>query len=144
MVGVVADPAGAVVAGAKVEVKNQGTGATWSAVTDASGRWSVTGLPSGRMTVTCVLLQNLRAFFSRSRGGQYKEGGHLASGWEPVTVTAEASLLKTESGELSRKMGAASLADLPLLPPSGNVTDLQRRVTGVLPIAVSVPRTGSS
>jgi hypothetical protein len=63
---------------------------------------------------------------------------------ESVTVTAEASLLKTESGELSRKVGAASLADLPLPPPSGNVTDLQRRVTGVLPIAVSVPRTASS
>jgi hypothetical protein len=30
------------------------------------------------------------------------------------------------------------------LPPSTNVTNLQQRVVGVLPIAVNVPRTGSS
>ena len=29
-------------------------------------------------------------------------------------------------------------------PPSTNVTDLQRRVVGVLPIAANVPRTGIS
>jgi hypothetical protein len=36
------------------------------------------------------------------------------------------------------------MQQIPALPPSASVTDFQRRVSGVLPIAVNVPREGNS
>ena len=64
-----------------------------------------------------------------------------------------ASLLKTGSSERSttfRMEGNDSITSLrskaPTLdsPPSAKVTGPQRRVSGVLPIAVNVPRTGNA
>ena len=50
--GVVLDPSGAVVAGATVVVKNERTGAERSVVTDAGGRYIVTGLAPSSYTIT--------------------------------------------------------------------------------------------
>ena len=50
--GVVLDPSGAVVAGATVVVKNERTGAERAVVTDAGGRYIVTGLPPSSYTIT--------------------------------------------------------------------------------------------
>src|SRR5262245_8334697 len=50
--GVVLDPSGAVVAGATVTVKNERTGAVKTAVTDAGGRYIVTGLPPASYTIS--------------------------------------------------------------------------------------------
>ena len=47
IVGTVTDPTGAVVAGANVEVRSGGSGKIRSATTDASGRFSFSGLPEG-------------------------------------------------------------------------------------------------
>jgi len=49
--GVVLDPSGAVVAGATVIVKNERTGAERSVVTDAGGRYIVTGLQPSTYTI---------------------------------------------------------------------------------------------
>jgi Ca-activated chloride channel homolog len=46
--GTVLDPAGAVVANAKVELKSDATGSTLSAVADSSGRYSFVGLGAGK------------------------------------------------------------------------------------------------
>jgi hypothetical protein len=73
---------------------------------------------------------------------------------ESVTVTAEAPLLNTESSSLSRTISMDEIREVRTSPPrppqivpqaaSANVQDLQRRVVGVLPIAVNVPRAGNS
>ncbi len=47
IVGTVTDPTGAVVAGANVEVRSGGSGKIRSATSDASGRFSFSGLPEG-------------------------------------------------------------------------------------------------
>jgi hypothetical protein len=144
---VVVDPASAAVSGARVEVKSQNTGVSWSAVTDAAGRWSVSGVPSGRLTVTCVV-PGFKTYVHSSINQDVNHTTRadialqVGRSSESVTVTAGATLLKTESGELSRDV--KSLGNLSQLPLSNNVTDLQRRVAGVLPIAVNVPRTGTS
>src|SRR6202051_191860 len=51
IVGTVADPSGAVVAGAGVRVRNVSTGKTRLATTNASGQFSVSGVPAGRYEV---------------------------------------------------------------------------------------------
>jgi hypothetical protein len=45
--GAVADSSGAILVGAKIEVKNLGTGITQSVITDAQGRYSAPDLPVG-------------------------------------------------------------------------------------------------
>jgi hypothetical protein len=54
ILGTVTDPSGAVVAGAKVTVKNTGTGLERSTETSADGSYSLPELPIGSYTVTIV------------------------------------------------------------------------------------------
>jgi hypothetical protein len=143
--GSVLDPSGAVVPGATVVVEQLGSGAKWNAVTNQTGRWMVSSVPSGRLRVTASM-QGFQIYVrmidhSASGGTQVPITLNVGSATETVTVTAEASVLQTESGSLAKNM---PMKALPELPPSTNVTDLQRRVVGVLPIAVNVPRTGNS
>src|SRR5579862_5433089 len=49
--GIVLDTTGAVISGAHVTVTSAATGASESTVTDASGHWVVSSLPSGRATI---------------------------------------------------------------------------------------------
>jgi len=61
-------------------------------------------------------------------------------------VTVQASSASVSLNSESRQMEKAARKDAAAAESeaSTNVTDLQRRVVGVLPISVSVPRTGSS
>src|SRR5512136_237640 len=45
--GTVADPAGAVIPGAKIEAKNNETGALYQAATTSTGNYTITSLPPG-------------------------------------------------------------------------------------------------
>src|SRR5579859_8193651 len=54
ILGTVTDPSGAVVAGAKVTVKNTGTGLERTSETSADGSYSLPELPIGTYTVTVV------------------------------------------------------------------------------------------
>src|SRR6266478_1009441 len=54
ILGTVTDPSGAVIAGAKVTVKNTGTGLERTSVTSADGSYSMPELPIGTYSVTVV------------------------------------------------------------------------------------------
>jgi len=58
---------------------------------------------------------------------------------ETVAVAAAGVNVETQQVERNARQNAASAQ-----AASSNVMDLQRRVAGVLPIAVTVPRTGNS
>jgi len=56
ILGTVTDPSGAVVAGAKVTVKNAGTGLERTTETSADGSYALPELPIGTYTVTVTLI----------------------------------------------------------------------------------------
>jgi len=118
--GTVTDPAGAVVPGAVVEARNTQTGVTYQSVTTNTGNYTIPDLPVGIYSVT-VKAQGFKTYShpnlavgaaQRLREDAALEVGQAA---ESVTITAEATLLKTESGELSHNINIQQLDDLPLL-----------------------------
>src|SRR5579864_6541730 len=53
--GFVVDPQGAVVPNAQITVVHQSTGTTLTAVADSTGRWVVSGVPSGEVKITATV-----------------------------------------------------------------------------------------
>ena len=118
--GTVADPAGAVVAGASIEARNTETNARYPVATSATGNYTLSALPPGtyELDITSagfkkfvrqgLVVQNAQTI----RVDAALEVGQAA---ESVTVTSEATLLKTESGELSQTVATQTMDQLPLL-----------------------------
>ncbi len=118
--GTVSDPSGAVVGNAAVEVKNAATGAVSKTVTTSTGNYTVSQLPVGAYDLTVTVT----GFKTYKRSGLDLAAAQImridiplevGSQTESVTVTAEASLLKTESGDLTHNVAVSTLTDLPLL-----------------------------
>jgi hypothetical protein len=135
VVGTIIDPAGAVISSARVELKNEDTGSTYTSTSDARGQYSIAGMPPGRYDFS-VTSPGFKKFVRSGIDVQPREMARLDSALqvgaasESVTVTAEATLLKTESGELSHQVTLDSLNALPLLTGArGNV----QAVTGASP-----------
>jgi hypothetical protein len=118
--GIVTDPAGAVVPGASVEAKNAGTGVVFPAVTTNAGNYTIPDLPVGTYSVTAKV-QGFKTYthtnIAMAATQVVKEDIALQVGnaSESITVSAEASLLKTESGDVTHNMSIDQLDDLPLL-----------------------------
>ena len=118
--GTISDPAGAVVAAAAIEVKNSETGQVYPTVSTATGAYTVPSLPVGAYQVS-VTVQGFKKY---NRTGLTLSAAQtlgidvtleVGSATESVSVNAEASLLKTETGELSHNVTVSQLDDLPLL-----------------------------
>ncbi|HLH42960.1 MAG TPA: carboxypeptidase regulatory-like domain-containing protein [Bryobacteraceae bacterium] len=122
--GIVSDPAGAVVANASVEVRNTDTGVVYPTVTTASGEYTVTQLPVGPYQVT-VRVMGFKTYthsnIQVTAASIIREDPKLEIGatGETVTVTAEASLLKTESGDVAHNITLQQLDELPVLGIGG-------------------------
>jgi hypothetical protein len=150
--GYVSDPTGAAIPNAHLQIQNLATGASWSAVTTADGSWRIIGLPSGnyQITATAQEFQNtvLNIPYDAANPHAYRVGLNLGSVTSTVTVEASAVELNTESSQISVKdrKHKKEAAPPPQPPPtaSANVFNLQQRVAGVLPVAVDVPRAGTS
>jgi hypothetical protein len=118
--GTVTDPSGAVVAGAPVEVRNTDTNFPYSTETTATGSYTVLRLPPGPYTVTI----SAPGFKKLVRSGLAVDAGQtlpldltlqVGAAGESVTVTAEATLLKTESGDVAHNITLSQLDELPIL-----------------------------
>lgn len=120
LTGTVADPAGAVVANASLTVRNTATGAAYQTATTDTGNYTLPQLPAGtyEMTVNGAGFKN---FVRRNIALQVAQtlrldvGLEIGAATESVTVTAEVTLLKTESGDLSHNVTAARINSLPVL-----------------------------
>jgi len=150
--GYVTDPQGSPIPSAQVTVQQLDYGVTRTVTADASGRWVVSSIPSGRVKVTV----SSPGFSATVREGGYEADrpgemdAALSLGTANQTVTVEASSITLDTS-------TASVSSLPLngrkakqefqlmnAAPSANVTSFQRKVAGVLPVAVDVPRAGNS
>jgi hypothetical protein len=117
--GLISDPAGAVVGNAPVEAKNSATGVVLSASTSATGNYVIGSVPAGtyeinaavpgfkkyvRTGVTVQQLQTTRIDIVLEIGAST----------ESVTVSADASLLKTETGDVSHNVTTEKQDNLPM------------------------------
>jgi hypothetical protein len=118
--GTVHDPAGAVVATAAVEVRNTETNVPYETQTTETGAYTVLRLPPGRYSVSATapgFKKLVRAGLEVNAGQTLPLDLNLEVGAasESVTVTAEGTLLKTESGDVVQNITMSLLNDMPLL-----------------------------
>jgi len=144
--GIVVDVNGAVIPGAVVSVLNSQTGATLTTKTDGEGRWVVSGVRPGPVSVK-IDAAGFKKFqqemdFNSSRPARLGVTLDAGAVSETVTVTAGRDDLERESRRIEDQLRKNKEATLNA--PSQNVLNLQRRVAGVLPVRVDVPRAGKS
>ncbi len=145
--GIVVDPAGAVVAGAEVSVETQ-SGSTVSTSTDSEGRWVIAGLPAGpvKVKISSPGFQQFQQDFYYQASRPVRLGNTLQVG----TVTATVTVTDMSSDGLEREnrrieeMVRKSKSEETVNSASQNVINLQRRVAGILPVRIEVPRSGRS
>jgi hypothetical protein len=148
--GLMVDPSGASIPNARVTVVHTDTGTKQTAATDAQGRWVLSNIPSGRIKISA----DATGFHSSTQDADYDASRplplsfnmNLGAAAETVTAMAQAQTLQTENAEISSRMEkqAQKRAFEQERAASSNVTNLQQRVAGVLPVAVDVPRAGNS
>ncbi len=148
--GYVLDSSGAVISNAHLEIQNVATHTTWNAETTEEGSWLILGLPSGmyQITASAAGFQSARQHVSydEANPSAYRIALNVGAATETVMVESSAPMLYTQSSSISSKDKKHKAAATPPPPPSAsaNVFNLQQRVAGVLPIAVDVPRAGTS
>jgi hypothetical protein len=146
--GIVVDPAGAVIAGAEITVTNTQTGATFNTRSDTVGQWLASSIQPGAVKIKISApgfkdtVYDVDLKSQPVRLASTLEVGNVS---ETVSVTADgASLnaLQAQAGRIEEEQRQARLAQLNA--PSQNVFNLQRRVAGILPVRIDVPRSGKS
>ena len=143
--GYIVDPNGAVLPNAQVSVIQLDTGAVRNAATDDSGRWIVSGMPSGRVKITVSAPGFNTTVRNVNFDANHKTSHNFVLPLGSVAETVEVTNGKDDTDEsrrierdLKKNEAAASTT------ASSNVLNLQRRVSGVLPVRVDVPRAGNS
>lgn len=142
--GTVADPAGAVVANAPLELVNSQTGALYRAATSDTGNFTFSQLPVGVYRLTAAI-PGFKTYVRENLGVQTAQlvrvdiTLEVGTAAESVTVTAEASMLRTENAEVSVNVTTARLNSLPILG-TGAVTASTHGVRN--PLAASILSAG--
>src|SRR5467141_443116 len=144
--GIIIDAAGAALPNAQVTVTHLDTGAIRNVVTDSSGRWIVSNLPSGRVNITANSTGFKQLFsqinYDGSRPVPLNSALSVGAVSETITVMAEAGRNIVNFETIQRD--AKKNAEKQQMAASSNVTNLQQRISGVLPVRVDVPRAGNS
>jgi Carboxypeptidase regulatory-like domain/TonB-dependent Receptor Plug Domain len=145
--GTVFDPSGAVVPGAQVTILNQSTGLKRNTVTDMTGQYHLSGLPTGNYAVNAAregfrtLVREGIALTSASR---VMVNFSLAVGSQPqqLTVNGNVNEIDSTTSTVSQFVGEQTLTELPL-----NGRDLFQATLlepGVAPTPSSAPSLLSS
>src|SRR5579864_1212867 len=119
--GVVSDPSGAVVEGAKVTATNRATNAARSTTTSASGVYSIPNLAPGKYSVV-VEREGFKSVkfddFDLTVAQALVLNAHLTLGALQETVEVNGSTaapIETETSQLSNLIDSRTMTDLPLL-----------------------------
>jgi hypothetical protein len=170
--GMAIDAQGAVIFGATVRAVNSATGVVFSAQTDDSGVWKFNPLPAGSYKID-VSAQNFKTTTMRVRVASGRETAlgtiklSVGSASTTVEVTADAPMIETSQSQITNTFSGTALGTSAGIrggigsgnrkdrdakkqeareqnAASDNVLNLQKRVAGVLPVRVDVPRAGTS
>src|SRR5437868_14817189 len=118
--GTVADASSAVIPGASITATNTQTTAKYETISTETGNYTLTQLPGGVYEVTV----ELPGFKKYVRQGitvlaattvRVDVALEVGAASEEVTVSADAPLLRTESGELSHNIRTEAVDNLPIL-----------------------------
>ena len=132
--GVVTDPSGAAVEGAKVGLRNLDTGVTASAGTSPSGNYRFSSLPPGRYTVRVEspgftpAEENVTLETNQTQGINIKLA--VATAATSVAVTAEAPPLDPDDSRIQATLTSQTVRDLPEL--NRNLWDVLSAAPGVV------------
>jgi hypothetical protein len=145
--GTVADSSGAVLVGARIEVKNLGTGITQSAITDSQGRYNILDLPVGEYEIraSATGFQTVvRTGITLTVGSQPVADLTLSPGatTETITVVGEAAQVETRTAAVSSLITPTQMRDLPL--NGRNFTALLTLAPGVQTVPQSPAGGGGS
>jgi Carboxypeptidase regulatory-like domain len=117
--GIVRDPTAAVVAGVSVKARHVETGVLYEATSNEVGAYTLGALPIGEYAITYTA----PGFKEFTRGGIMLASAQIAridptlevgQVQESLTVTAEATLLKTETSQASETVNSSVFTQLPL------------------------------
>jgi hypothetical protein len=120
ILGTVTDPSGAVVAGAKVTVKNVGTGLERTTDTSADGSYALPELPIGTYTVTITLTgfqTSVTTGVAVDVAGERRVDAAMKTGAVSTRVEVAGDLLpqvETTSAELGGTLTADTIANVPV------------------------------
>jgi hypothetical protein len=130
--GTVSDSSGAVAPNVTLDVRNTATGALFHTGTSSTGNY-VVPVPAGTYQVTITAAgfkKSIRSNVIVQTASDTRLDVTLEVGAvnDTITVTEEAPLLKTESGEISHSLSTNEVTDLPLLTTNaagafGNIRD---------------------
>ncbi len=117
--GTVVDPSGAVLSGATVTARNQGTGVTTTATTTSAGVYALPNLPPGSYAVTAqatgmkkYVQEGITVSTNSTVGLDLQL--QLGSATETVTVTSDATQLETETSDVGSTVQNTLIRNLPL------------------------------
>lgn len=140
--GTVVDDSGAVIPGADVVLRNEGSGDIRRGVTNSGGFFTFSAVPAQTYTLT-VSLQGFKSYEVKGvtlRSGDSRafrqiklEVSTLA---ETVTVEAEVALTPLNSGERSATLGAEQIENIPIV--SSSSAELLRILPGMTPVTTGV------
>ena len=117
--GLVRDPKGALVTGAKVTVRDEQRGQDRTATTDANGEYQILRLAPGPYTVT-VEAPGFAKWTSKSvvltigQAAELPVALSVATTTEEVTVSAEAELIETQRTSQTTTIGQQRIENLPI------------------------------
>jgi hypothetical protein len=118
--GTVSDPAGAVVANAPMDLKNTETGTIQQQQSSSTGNFTFANLPVGNYELS-IVVPGFKSYTRQNLGVQATQtiridvSLEVGSSAESITVTDQASLLRTESAAIATNVTVARLNSLPIL-----------------------------
>jgi outer membrane receptor protein involved in Fe transport len=147
VIGIVTDPQGAAVAGAKVTVANTGTNVNWNTVTDGKGSFQVLDVPIGMYTITVESRGFARARIEPqeltiNQALRVDVSLKLGAANETVEVQSKAAQVETVNPTIGGTVTGKAIQDLPL--NGRNTLDLALTQPGVIPIADDIGTYGTS
>src|SRR5580698_5212024 len=142
--GTVLDVSGAVIPTAAIEAKNAATGEVYNAATTGTGNYTLANLPAGSYELT-VTAAGFKKYIRQGLTVQVAETTRVdanlevGAATESITVSTEAALLKTESGEVSHQIDYTEADNIPLFSLNGSGSEGMGNVRDPLSVLNTLP-----